>query len=314
MKNLDRKRIIIFAKVIIGLGLVLFLIFYVEPKAIYETYQRANKMFFLIVLLLLPVNLYLQYCKWKILSKKYFRIDENRKIWNSLFYGISGGIFTPMKSGEYFARAVPYKNAKVLDVVLATIIDKFISMFFVILIGGTFFIIFLKSLIGFSIIATIGQIIIFKTLIFLLLLFLFGSNNVSKLFWEWLKSKKNFEKIIKRASFVKSMNKRTLIQLVAISFLYHLTFTTQMTILLIAFSGENNFILFFFTSNLITFAQIIIPPIALGEIGVREGAAVYFLQNLGYSGAIGFSAALSLFFINLLVPSIVGLTLLLRRE
>lgn len=314
MEKLTRKRITNFAKIIIGLGLVVFLTFYVEPKSIYETYKKADKIYFLVAFLLLPLNLGLQFFKWKILSKEYFGINDNNKVWLSLFYGISGGIFTPMKSGEYFARALPYKNVKVLDVILATIVDKFIPIFFAILIGGTFFIIFLKNLIGFSAESAFGFIILYKIIVLIPLFLLLGSSSISQKMRKWLKTKRYFENIINRVAFVKMLSSKTLLKIIVISLLYHLTFTTQMSILLMAFSGESNFIMFFFIANLIIFAQIVIPPIALGEVGVREGAAVYFLQNLGFIGAVGFNAAISLFFINLLIPSIIGLTLLLKRE
>jgi uncharacterized protein (TIRG00374 family) len=314
LEKLTRKRITNFAKIIIGLGLVVFLTFYVEPKSIYETYKKADKIYFLVAFLLLPLNLGLQFFKWKILSKEYFGINDNNKIWLSLFYGISGGIFTPMKSGEYFARALPYKNVKVLDVILATIVDKFIPIFFAILIGGTFFIIFLKNLIGFSAESAFGFIILYKIIVLIPLFLLLGSSSISQKMRKWLKTKRYFENIINRVAFVKMLSSKTLLKIIVISLLYHLTFTTQMSILLMAFSGESNFIMFFFIANLIIFAQIVIPPIALGEVGVREGAAVYFLQNLGFIGAVGFNAAISLFFINLLIPSIIGLTLLLKRE
>ncbi len=314
MEKLTRKRITNFAKIVIGLGLVVFLTFYVEPKSIYETYKKADKIYFLVAFLLLPLNLGLQFFKWKILSKEYFGINDNNKVWLSLFYGISGGIFTPMKSGEYFARALPYKNVKVLDVILATIVDKFIPIFFAILIGGTFFIIFLKNLIGFSAESAFGFIILYKIIVLIPLFLLVGNSSISQKMRKWLKTKRYFENIINRVAFVKMLSSKTLLKIIVISLLYHLTFTTQMSILLMAFSGESNFIMFFFIANLIIFAQIVIPPIALGEVGVREGAAVYFLQNLGFIGAVGFNAAISLFFINLLIPSIIGLTLLLKRE
>jgi len=314
LEKLVRKRIVNIAKIGIGLGLLIFLIYYIEPSRIKETFLKANKIYLFIAFLLLPLNLYLQFFKWKILSSKYFGITDNGKIWLSLFYGISGGIFTPMKSGEYFARALPYKNVKVLDVILATLVDKLIPIFFVVIIGGTFFIIYLKSLLGYSIIATIVLIVVYKTMVMFPLFLLFGNGEISIKLRGWLNSKKYFEKVLSRISFLKDMDSGTLIKLITASFFYHLTFTIQMTLLLSAFSGEFNFILFFFAANLIIFAQIIIPPIAFGEVGVREGAAVYFLQNLGFSGVIGFNAAISLFFINLLLPSIVGLLLLLKRN
>jgi hypothetical protein len=219
-----------------------------------------------------------------------------------------------MKSGEYFARALPYKKTKVLDVVLATLVDKLIPILFVVLLGGTFFILFLKIQLNLSVSLTFLLIVLFKIAILGTLYLLFLSDRKTLRIINWLKGKKQFKKIFERISFIKELEPKIIGKHIFASFLYHLTFTIQMTFLLSAFSGEFNFLLFFFAANLIIFAQIVIPPIAFGEVGVREGAAVYFLKSLGFSGAIGFNAAISLFFINLLLPSIIGFLLLLKRN
>jgi len=314
VNNINRKRIEILVKLIFGLGLIIFLVSYVDPEKIIETFKKADYKYLSIAILLLPLNLYFQFTKWKILCKKYFKINDNRSIWVSLFYGISGGIFTPMKSGEYFARALPLKGIKVVDVVIATAVDKLIPIFFVVIIGGIFFIIFLKGLLHYSAIVTITLIIVYLTALLIPLIFLFSDFIISVKLRAKLKGIKILSKMIEKISFIRSMDKSTFTKLILISFLYHLTFTVQMTLLLSAFNGELDFVKFFFAANLIIFTQIVIPPIALGELGVREGAAVYYLQSLGYSSAIGFNAALSLFTINLLIPSIVGLFLLFRRN
>ncbi len=314
MNNINRKRIEILVKLIFGLGLIIFLVSYVDPEKIIETFKKADYKYLSIAILLLPLNLYFQFTKWKILCKKYFKINDNRSIWVSLFYGISGGIFTPMKSGEYFARALPLKGIKVVDVVIATAVDKLIPIFFVVIIGGIFFIIFLMGLLHYSAIVSITLIIVYLTAVLIPLIFLFSDLIISVKLRAKLKGIKNLSKMIEKISFIRSIDKRTFTKLILISFLYHLAFTVQMTLLLSAFSGEFNYVKFFFAANLIIFTQIVIPPIALGELGVREGAAVYYLQSLGYSSAIGFNAALSLFTINLLIPSIVGFFLLFRRN
>ncbi len=314
MEKLARKRVVNIAKIGIGIGLLIFLIYYIDPQKIKETFLQANKFYLLLAVILLPLNLFLQYYKWGILSKNYFGITKSSEIWLSLFYGISGGIFTPMKSGEYFARALPYKKVKVLDVVLATLVDKIIPIFFVVLIGGIFFILFLQTQLGFSILLTIVLIVLYKIIILGTVFFLFMDNKSISKIKKWLVTKKHLKSLFERIAFIKELESKIILQHILASFLYHLTFTFQMAFLLVAFSGELNFILFFFVANLIIFAQIVIPPIALGEVGVREGAAVYFLKSLGFIGAVGFNAALTLFFINLLLPSIVGFLLLLKRS
>ena len=62
------------------------------------------------------------------------------------------------------------------------------------------------------------------------------------------------------------------------------------------------------------FAKTIIPPISLGELGIREGASVYFLTQFGETASAAFNASIFLFIINLLIPAVVGLVLLLKRN
>ena len=161
MSFLKRKININFIKAILGIGIIVFLVTYLEPANIYKTYLEADKFYLLIAITLLPLNLYLQFIKWKILSKKYFGINNNSKVWLSLLYGISGGLFTPMKSGEYFARAIPYKNVKVVDVVLATMVDKIIPLYFVLLFGGIFSAVYLSQIIQLSFLTALCLLIVY---------------------------------------------------------------------------------------------------------------------------------------------------------
>ena len=57
-----------------------------------------------------------------------------------------------------------------------------------------------------------------------------------------------------------------------------------------------------------------VPTVTLLDLGIREGAAVYFLGQLGYAEAAAFNAAFLLFCINLLVPAVVGLPFVFRLK
>ena len=314
MSFLKRKININFIKAILGIGIIGFLVTYLEPANIYKTYLEADKFYLLIAITLLPLNLYLQFIKWKILSKKYFGINNNSKVWLSLLYGISGGLFTPMKSGEYFARAIPYKNVKVVDVVLATMVDKIIPLYFVLLFGGIFSAVYLSQIIQLSFLTALCLLIVYLIILLITPYLLLGNSSITKRIKNYLRQKSYFAKILTKIMFLKGIDKKTFSTLAVLSIIFNLVFTFQMTILLISFSSEMNLWLFFVISNLIIFAQIIIPPIALGEIGIREGASVFFMKSFGYAGVIGFNAAFSLFIINLLIPSIIGFFLLLKRD
>lgn len=303
-----------YLKAILGIGIIIFLIYYIKPSNIYQTYLSADKYYLLIAFLLLPLNLFLQFAKWKILTKKYFGIDKNINIWLSLLYGISGGIFTPMKSGEYFARAIPYQNVKVLDVILATMVDKVIPMYLVLFFGGIFSTIYLHQVSDISAAVINSVLFLYLSILVIIPLLLLGNSIITQKIKSYMLRNNYFKKMIPKISFFKSIDKRSIAKVALLSLIFNLIFTIQMTILLVSFSGELNLWLFFIIANLIIFAQIIVPPIALGEVGIREGASVFFMESYGFLGVVGFNAAFSLFIINLLIPSIIGFLLLLKRN
>jgi len=67
-------------------------------------------------------------------------------------------------------------------------------------------------------------------------------------------------------------------------------------------------------SVMVYFTKTLIPAITLGEIGIREGAAIYFFGLFGCSEAVAFNSSMLLFIFNLLLPSLIGLYLLLRLK
>jgi uncharacterized membrane protein YbhN (UPF0104 family) len=71
---------------------------------------------------------------------------------------------------------------------------------------------------------------------------------------------------------------------------------------------------YFWAGNLMMFAKTMIPPISLGELGIREGASVFFITQLGETASTGFNASIFLFFINVLIPSLIGMILLLKKN
>ncbi|MCJ7554630.1 MAG: hypothetical protein MUO34_12180, partial [Ignavibacteriaceae bacterium] len=100
----------------------------------------------------------------------------------------------------------------------------------------------------------------------------------------------------------------------AVSFLFYLCFLIQYVLLVASFSNQLHFVDYLWAGNLVMFAKTIIPPISLGELGIREGASVYFISRLGESASVGFNASIFLFLINVLLPSIIGFILLVKKS
>jgi len=62
------------------------------------------------------------------------------------------------------------------------------------------------------------------------------------------------------------------------------------------------------------FAKTILSPLSFSELGVREGASIFFLTQMGESSSTALNASLSLFIINIIVPSLIGLFLLFVKN
>ena len=116
--------ILVTAKVVIALGLLFYLVYAVNFEEILSAIKLANIYLIAFAFLLSFFNIYLQFYKWKITANVVLQENNNSKIWLSLFYGFSAGVFTPARIGEYFGRALVFKNHSLLRVTLATLLDK----------------------------------------------------------------------------------------------------------------------------------------------------------------------------------------------
>jgi len=110
--------ILISTKVIIAVGLLVYLIYAVNFQEILTVIKEANRYLIAAAFLLSFLNIYLQFYKWKITANVVLQESHNTKIWLSLFYGFSAGVFTPARIGEYFGRAIVFKNQSLLRVTL----------------------------------------------------------------------------------------------------------------------------------------------------------------------------------------------------
>ena len=102
--------------------------------------------------------------------------------------------------------------------------------------------------------------------------------------------------------------------MLSFSFFFYLCYIIQYALLVSAFSGHYDAVNFLWAANLIMFVKTIIPPISLGELGIREGASIYFLTQMGQSASVGFNASILLFVINLLIPALIGAVMFLRKN
>ena len=309
------KTAIIFAvKIVIAAGMLFYLASSIEYGKIHSAIENANLLLIAVAFLLSFANIYLQYSKWRLTCGQVLEEKKKFKILTSLFYGFSAGTITPLRVGEYFGRAIAFKNKSIVQVTVATLIDKFFPLMIVAFVGSVMSILFFYFYYNTSIYLTLSLFIVLFTLFYFFAMLLLSRRFWDSIFFSRLKKSTRFKSLMEKLQVLKSLDRKYFYRMTIISLLFYFCFLLQLAILVSAFSHNYNFINYIWAGNLIMFAKTIIPPISLGELGIREGASIYFLTLFGETASTAFNASIFLFIINLLIPAMIGLVLLLKRN
>jgi len=309
------KSIIIFLlKFIIAGGLLAFIISRISLSEIVTAIQSANLTLIGVAFLLVAINLFLQFLKWKLVCGKILDFTDNKKILISLFHGITAGSFTPARVGEYFGRAMMFKDKPFIQVTMATVVDKFFMLIEVAFVGAISSILFLYSYYNLTLLTAVGLIILAVSILGFLLFLAMHPRLWENALVEKLSVSKKLASFIEKISILKKMDLKFSLQLLLITLLFLMCIISQYAILAAAFSNHWNFFDFAWAGMLVMFAKSIVPPVAIADLGVREGASVFFLSKFGEIQSVGFNSSIFIFLINILFPAIIGLFLLFKKN
>lgn len=309
-----KSKIFFFLKISVA-GLLIFYLFnFVQSERILETLSNANYFLIILSLLLLIPNVYLQYFKWRMVLDQLIGEQQRKKTLKSLFLGFSAAVFTPARTGEYIGRGIAFKDKSLSKIILATFIDKIFVVFI------TFFAGVLSLYILMSKFPQI-YILPYKAFLFIAsIVFLFTAIMI---FFQYKRKKSKkatifgsvwIQKVEEKIANLKKLDQKFITKIVLVSALFFFCYLLQFVILLSAFSLRIDFINYFLAAASIMFIKSILSPISFGELGVREGAAMYFFTRIGETPSAALSASLMLFFINIIIPSLIGLVLLFIKD
>lgn len=260
----------------------------------------------------MSLNIYMQFLKWRVVSNSLLGVRKNEKIWKSLFYGFSAGIITPVRVGEYLGRKLAFEDVGLLKVTIATIIEKFASLFIVLFVGCLASTLFLS--IYYSFLYSIPIILLFFVILTFLILFFKGYMFSSNLFNN-LADKFDFINNIKiELMYVREINSKSIKLLMSYSLIFYFVIIFQYALLAKGFDESGDIFLFLLAGVLIMFVKSILSFLSFADLGIRESTSVFLLDKMGYTKAVGFNSAIFLFLINLVIPSLVGMFLLFQKD
>jgi hypothetical protein len=260
---------------------------------------------------LVIVNWGIEAVKWQIQLLPLENISFTTAF-KSVLAGCSITMITPNRVGEYGGRIFYVKEENRLDAIPLTILGSMSQLFVTLVIGAASLI----SMLYFSSnVFSLASLPAYTTTVilyfsiagaaFLLLAYLRVS-----LIVKFLSKFKFLEKIVSHIKLLNAFSRKQLLRILFLSFLRYSIFILQYILLLQAMQVHIDFVTAYKLIAIFYLIMAMAPTIGFTELPIRAAASVEVLQ-LYSSNVVGIqAAATAIFFINLVLPAIIGSVLI----
>ena len=274
-----------------------------------ESFHSFRILYLLIVFLLMFINWGIEAKKWQLSVASIYPLSFI-KAFKAVLSGVSFSVTMPNRVGEYFGRMIYMPEGSRLKSVSVTLVGS-LSQLYITLVCGTIGFIFLgNQLIAHGIVNDI----VYR---FVMAGFGFGILVLTVIYFRIALIENFFEKWIKNSSYfyllesLRTFNVQLLLRLLLLSFLRYLVFLVQYFLLFLLFDISLPASIVLSVVSVLFLILAVVPSIALVEVGLR-GEISLRLMGMFTSNtlAIGLTSA-SIWFINLVLPAIVGSILFL---
>ena len=282
------KKIFFFARIILTIGIIAFIIYKIDLAKIVSAFQQANVWLLTVASILIIAHVLIKSIKWHLLVTK---IDNSNTFFDSVssyLYGSSLSLVTPAKTGE-LGRVINLKGDK-LKLGSLTIADKIFELIVVL----CFAFIFSSSLLNnnfVKIIAVIG------TISFFVVLFIVQKKR------DLIERKVKLKIVSKILDSLSLLTPAIQLKVILLSIAVMLIYFMQAFFVVSAFHSVTPL-------NILTVFPLIlltnILPFTVGGLGVRESAAAVLLAAFGVPAEAAVSSTLLLLVFDTLIPGLVG--------
>lgn len=315
------KNIKIFLKYFLGPLLFLWLAFSISQQIIHqprlaESWESiklsfvSRRVFFLILaVLLIFVNWGLEAWKWQLLVNHIHPIKFFQSF-KAVLSGVSFSVTMPNRVGEYVGRMMYMPEGNRLRTISATIVGS-LAQLIITMVAGSFGLLVLKKTIiehypQFTIWYHFAAYGVVFLLIVLVVVYFNVSSEVSQI-RKWFKNSKYLYLIEALANF----DNKFLLRLLFISLLRYTVFLLQYIFIFNFFEVNVSVAATCWAMSVVFLALAIVPSIALVEVGLR-GEISLKLLGIFSSNSLGIGVStVTIWFLNLIVPAIVGSLFLL---
>lgn len=298
------------AKVFIAVAALVFILSKIHFSDIQQAFRKPHQSMFLYaaIILLIP-NLLIHWFRWHYLLKLIHRKVRIVDSAASYFGGLVAGFITPGRIGE-FGRSLFLKDIDRLQALGMVLIEK-IYAFIPIIVGGVWGLFFLIAFqIGYDafLLWPLCLIALVTTLICIWMGIRPGWLRTSLYHLSlFMPSRMKLKQIIHCMDHFKNKQGKHYILL---STLVYGVYITQYCLLAMTFQPIP--IVKAMAATTSTMLTKTLLPISFGDIGIREGAAIYYFTKLQVAKVTAFNSSILLFLINIVIPTVIGLFFLSR--
>lgn len=263
-----------------------------------------NPLYLLLLIILLPLNWGFELLKWQRILKVNQINYTLKELIYSLLSGVTTGIVTPNRIGNFIGRMLYFKGKVRGQVILGTLYSNF-AQFLITIVFGLIGLFFLKEMLLESFTAHIYSILFVIALLSMLFYFMVPFIKLPGL--KVINQKQNVLTHFQRIS------KSLVFPLFIFSGLRYLVFSFQFFLMLMAFGIEPN-LMIYAGILLVYLISTLTPSLFFGKLVIRETAGLLILSLFIGNDAIIIVSSLLLWFLNVGSPSLIGLFFILRRK
>ena len=278
---------------------------YEDFSSYFKLYGLENVKYLIFCLLFIPLNWFLESVKWQEVLSKIQNLSLSQAV-KSVLIGLTSGFFTPNRVGEPVGRAMLLadgnKTKGVFCSLICTLSQSFATLFFV-CIACVFAGEFASQAQEISLIRHLG---IIATIVVCLLYFTLP-------FWVGKLRLKN-EKLQDIARAISLITYVSLLKISLYSIIRFAVYSFQYYLMLRFFAVDITIQQAFIFIPINYFLVSIIPSVAFAEIGIRGSSAILVLGSIT-NNTVGVAlSAVGLWFINYVIPMLIGSLLLMKTE
>jgi uncharacterized protein (TIRG00374 family) len=282
----------------------------------------SNPSYFIVAVALMPLNWGLEAYKWWALVNEFEKISF-RKAYSAVLAGLSIGIFTPSRIGEYGGRALLVKSNHIVESVVATLLGS-MSQFLATLCFGYIGVVYFLKYFNFVSGIILWLLVLLGIFSFLLSLFLFYNFDiilrlVKRIYKQPFFQNSFFVRLhtlvngwLKHVKVLRNYTSKQLSLALFTALLRYIVYSLQYYLLLRFMGIEVGLVTGAACIATVFLLQTSIPLPPVTGLITRGGTALYVWQFFSANQVAILATTFGLWLLNVVVPALIGLVVLVQ--